>query len=100
MQPDSLAQTIGWSWPRLDRTAILESSLQIVVIFILAGLAFWALRFLIGRLERAAATANRGPLSQHEQRVVTLLGLGRSVGTVVIIAITLFMVLAELGFDI
>lgn len=75
-------------------------ALQILLIIALAWAAYRALGAMLRRLERSAAAADPSTITLQEQRVATLLGLVRSVGLVVIVVITLFMVLTALGFEI
>lgn len=97
MQPDSIASYVIARWTGITWDALLESSFQIFLIIALSWFAFWTLRGLLRRLERAARSASHGSRTLEEQRAVTLVGLGRSVGTVLIVAAALFMLLEEMG---
>jgi moderate conductance mechanosensitive channel len=91
---------IDWSdlfhWPELVR-----GSLRVAVVLLLAWGAYHTLRLLLRRIERALVQTDVvTPSMVHEQRVKTLLGLVRSVGIVVIVLMTVFMVLQGLGVNI
>lgn len=97
MQPDSIASYVIARWTGITWDAVFESSLQIFLIIALSWFAFWTLRGLLRRLERAARSTGHGSRTLEEQRAVTLVGLARSIGTVLIIAAALFMLLESLG---
>lgn len=79
---------------------ILATLFEAAVIILLAWFAFWALRIILRRIERSAASADPTTVSAHEQRVATILSLVRSVGIVIIVVITLFMMLSTFGVEI
>ncbi len=100
MQPDSIASYFIAGWTGILWVDVRETALRILLIVALSWFAFWLLRLLLRRLERAAISAGHGVRTIEEQRVVTLVSLGRSVGSVVILAAALFMILEELGLAI
>ena len=90
----------GWdelfNWPRL--TAM---GLRLVAAVAVAILAYWALRVVLRRVERAIGEPQKGAaaLTIQEQRARTLVGLFRSVGRVIIAIIFVFMALSALGVN-
>ena len=103
MQTDSILQIRRYAldWDTLiDWNVLLGQALEILVILFLAWGAFRILGLILRRIERSAAAADPSTVSLHEQRIATLLSLVRSVGIVVIIVITLFMVLTTMGVNI
>ncbi|MEX2582430.1 MAG: mechanosensitive ion channel domain-containing protein [Gemmatimonadota bacterium] len=93
----------GATWDEVMDLAALYvfgTGLQILIVLLLAWIAYRALGILLRRIERSAATADPSTVSMHEQRVATLLSLVRSVGIVVIVIIALFMVLTAVGLQI
>lgn len=100
MQPDSIASYFMGQWTGILWAEVRETALRVLLIVALSWFAFWLLRVLLRRLERAAFSAGHGVRTIEEQRVVTLVSLGRSVGSVVILVAALFMILEELGLSI
>jgi small-conductance mechanosensitive channel len=100
IQSDSIASDVIAQWTGITWDSVRESALRILLIIALSWFAFWFLRVLLRRLERAAISAGHGIRTIEEQRVMTLVSLARSVGSVVIVVAALFMVLEELGLAI
>lgn len=100
LQTDTVAviprRTTEWAdlfnWPALTATG-----LRILGALLVALIAYWALGWILHRVERAAG--KDGVVTLQEQRTRTLVSLLRSVGRVVIFVVTLFMVLGALGLQ-
>jgi small-conductance mechanosensitive channel len=88
-------EILGLTWPR-----VLELGGRILVIVILAWVAYRALGLVLRRIEQSVGENAAGTIVVQEQRVRTLVSLVRSVGIVVILLITTFMVLNAIGVDI
>jgi moderate conductance mechanosensitive channel len=108
-EPSLLAQVemetrrrLEW-WEVVDLASLAGSVLSavgsILIVLGLAWVAYRALGILLRRLERSLQS-EPGTFSVQEQRAATLLGLGRSVGIVIITVISLFMVLSAIGVNI
>ena len=82
-------------WLEIGHTA-----LAVLLILALAWIGYQLLLLLLRRIERGIGPPDPATASLHEQRVVTLLGLMRSVGIVVIATVALFMILTALGLNI
>lgn len=88
-------------WSDLVNGPVLVSvGLRLLVIVALAWIAFRALGLLLRRIERTIGDGDAGTITLREQRARTLVGLVRSVGVVVILVISLFMILGALGVNI
>jgi moderate conductance mechanosensitive channel len=90
----------GWdelvNWP-----LILRSVVEVLLVLVLAWVAYHVLRLFLRRIERTLVqTDTVTPSMVQEQRVKTLLGLVRSIGVTIIVVLTLFMVLQGLGVNI
>ena len=83
------------NWP-----ALINTGLRLLVVLVLAWIAFRVLGLILRRVEGSMGTPDPGAVSLQEQRVRTLVGLLRSIGVVVIVVVTLFMLLNALGIDI
>lgn len=83
------------NWPSL-----IEAGLKLLLVFVLARIAFRLLAVLTRRVEQAIASGDAGAVTLQEQRARTLIGLVRSVGVVLILLLSLFMVLQALGMNI
>lgn len=83
---------------RFSWEALAATGLRVAGALFVSLVAYWALRLLLRRIDRAIGTTP-GVISAHEQRARTLLSLLRSVGMVLIGIITLFMVLGALGVN-
>ncbi len=81
-----------FNWPALTATG-----LRILGALLVALIAYWALGWILHRVERAVG--KDGVVTLQEQRTRTLVSLLRSVGRVVIFVVTLFMVLGALGLQ-
>jgi moderate conductance mechanosensitive channel len=92
LSPDGLL-TINW-------IALANGALRVFVALLVAWIAFWVLRLITRRIEKSAEGGEGTVARAREQRVRTLVGLVRSIGVVVIIAITLLSILGILGHDI
>ncbi|MEX2572217.1 MAG: mechanosensitive ion channel domain-containing protein [Gemmatimonadota bacterium] len=79
---------------------LLGTGLKILVILVLAWIAYWMLGLVVRRIERSAESSDPSTISAHEQRMATVVSLVRSVGIVMIAVIALFMVLSSLGLQI
>ncbi len=73
---------------------------EIAVILAIGWGCYWALTLLMRVVARSAENSDPTTVSAHTQRVVTLVGLTRSVGIVLIVVIVLFMALAAIGINI
>ncbi len=73
---------------------------EIAIILAVGWGCYWALTLLMRAITRSADKADLATVSAHKQRIVTLVGLGRSVGIVLIVLIVLFMILDALGINI
>ncbi|CAA9345298.1 MAG: Potassium efflux system KefA protein / Small-conductance mechanosensitive channel [uncultured Gemmatimonadetes bacterium] len=81
-----------FNWPELTATG-----LRVFGALVVAAIAYYALEAVLRRVERTAE--KDGIITVQEQRTRTLVSLLRSVGTVVIGVVTLFMVLGALGLQ-
>jgi moderate conductance mechanosensitive channel len=103
VSPDSIAASLRLEWEdlvELTLPRLIGLGGRILVILVLAWIAFRVLGVLLRRIERSVGESPTGTITMHEQRVKTLVSLVRSVGIVVILVITLFMVLNAIGLDI
>ncbi|HUE96640.1 MAG TPA: mechanosensitive ion channel domain-containing protein [Longimicrobiaceae bacterium] len=103
MQTDSLVQIQRWaadwrSW--INWNVVISTLFEILVVLLLSWVAYRVLRLLLRRIERSAEVADPSTVSLHEQRMATMLSLVRSVGIVIIVVITIFMILSALGVNI
>lgn len=89
------------NWTTLvNWSAVTNTALKILLALVLAWIAYRVLIVLIHRLERSVASDDPAAITLHGQRIRTLAGLARSVGIVLIVLLTLFMVLGSLGLNI
>ena len=103
VSPDSLATSLRLGWEDLvglTLPRLLGLGGRILVILVLAWIAFRVLGVLLRRIEHSVGESPMGTITVQEQRVKTLVSLVRSVGIVVILVITLFMVLNAIGLNI
>lgn len=104
MQTDSILQIpqrLATDWrDRVDWTALASVAVEIAVVLLMAWISFRVLAIILRRIERSAASADPSTVSLHEQRIATILSLVRSVGIVIIVVITLFMLLSAFGVNI
>ncbi|CAN5490595.1 mechanosensitive ion channel family protein [soil metagenome] len=80
--------------------AFINTGLRLLLILLLAWVAFRVLRMLMRWIEQAIASGEPGAVTLQEQRARTLIGLVRSMGIVLIVVMSLFMVLQALGVNI
>lgn len=83
-----------FDWPELTVTG-----LRIVAALLVGWVAYRVLRLVLRRIERSVADDDPGVVSVREQRAMTLIGLVRNMGLVVISVLVMFMVLGALGID-
>ncbi|HEU0302767.1 MAG TPA: mechanosensitive ion channel family protein [Longimicrobium sp.] len=84
---------------RLNQDVLAETGGRILGAFVVAWLAYWALKLVLRRIDRhLTSQAGAGAaLPPQVQRTRTLLSLLRSVGVVLIVVMFLFMTLNALG---
>ncbi|HEX8392638.1 MAG TPA: mechanosensitive ion channel family protein [Longimicrobium sp.] len=83
-----------FSWEALAITGMRVAGALFVTM-----LAYWALRLVLKRVERAIGDPTPGVISAQTQRARTLLSLLRSIGLVLIVILGIFMVLGSLGVN-
>src|SRR5690606_15653977 len=96
----SLATELRLEWEALvgiALPALLELAGRVLAIVVLAWIAFRVLGILLRRIEHSVGENAAGTITVQEQRVKTLVSLVRSMGVVVILVITLFMLLNAIG---
>jgi small conductance mechanosensitive channel len=81
-----------FNWPALTATG-----LRVLGAITIAALAYWALGAILRRVERSVE--KDGMITLQEQRTRTMVSLMRSVGTVIISILLLFMILGAVGYD-
>ena len=104
IQVDSLALVqvaeIRNQWAeRFNGPALAATGGKILGALVVAWLAYWALRLTLRRIELSLGGPTPGVVTPQEQRTRTLLSLLRSVGIVIIMVMTTFMVLGSLGVE-
>ena len=101
IQADSVAfAALRNEWAeRFNGPALAATGMRILGALAVAWLAFWALKLVLRRIELSLASSADGTLTAQIQRTRTLLSLLRSVGVVIIVIMTLFMVLGSLGVE-
>lgn len=72
---------------------------RILAALVVGWLAYWALKLVLRRVERSLGEPDPAHVSIQDQRIRTLLPLGRTVGMVVIVVIVLLMLLSALGVN-
>ncbi|OGP58837.1 MAG: mechanosensitive ion channel protein MscS [Deltaproteobacteria bacterium RBG_13_61_14] len=88
----------GWSIESLPLPGwLITHSLRIGLILLLAGAGLWLLSFLIHRLSKRMAA--REEVIETTKRMHTISQVIRSIGVVTIVAVTIMLVLSELGID-
>src|SRR4030042_1728915 len=88
----------GWSIESLPLPGwLITHSLWIGLILLLAGAGLWLLSFLIHRLSKRMAA--REEVIETTKRMHTISQVIRSIGVVTIVAVTIMLVLSELGID-
>jgi len=88
----------GWSIESLPLPGwLITHSLRIGLILLLAGAGLWLLSFLIHRLSKRLAA--REEVIETTKRMHTISQVIRSIGVVTIVAVTIMLVLSELGID-
>ncbi len=106
IQVDSVAlvrmEALRGEWSEHFNLPLLTATgLRVLGALLVGWLAFWALRLLLRRVEASLAEPTTpGMITAQEQRTRTLLSLLRSIGIVVIVIITVFMVLSALGVNV
>lgn len=106
MQVDSAAlvqiQQLRSEWSEHFNLALLTATgLRVLGALLVGWLGYWALKLLLHRIERSvSAPTSTGVITAQEQRTRTLLSLLRSVGIVIIVVMTVFMVLGGLGVNV
>lgn len=101
IQADSLSlDAIRNEWAeRFNGPELAATGGRILVGFVVAWMAYWALVLVLRRIEQSLASSTSGTITAQEQRTRTLISLLRSVGVVLIAVMTLFMVLGALGIQ-
>jgi small-conductance mechanosensitive channel len=92
--------TLEWWREIFDWVALAQLAGKVLVILLLAWIAYWVLGLILRRVERSVGEADLSASTLQEQRIRTLVGLIRSVGIVFIALIALFMMLTAVGVDI
>lgn len=72
---------------------------RVLAALVVGWLAYWALKLVLRRVERSLGEPDPAHVSIQDQRIRTLLPLGRTVGVVVIVVIVLLMLLSALGVN-
>ncbi|HEX5724146.1 MAG TPA: mechanosensitive ion channel family protein [Longimicrobiaceae bacterium] len=104
LQTDSIAvidfDTLRREWSDLwNWEALAATGLRVAGALAVGLLAYWALRLVVRRVEKALRGPDGGAISMQEQRALTVISLVRSVGMVVIGVLLVFMVLGALGVN-
>jgi moderate conductance mechanosensitive channel len=106
MQVDSVAlvqlQQLRSDWSEhFNPAALTATGLRVLGALFVGWLGFWALKHLLRRIERSVSgPTTAGIITAQEQRARTLLSLLRSIGIVIIVVLTAFMVLGGLGVNV
>ena len=103
IQVDSLAivelSQLRSEWSEHFNWAVVTATgLRILGALFVAWLAYYGMKLALKRIERSLGTTP-GVVSPQEQRTRTLLSLLRSVGLVIIVVMTVFMVLGAVGVE-
>lgn len=103
IQVDSLAivelSQLRSEWSEHFNWAVLTATgLRILGALLVAWLAYYGLKLALKRIERSLGSTP-GLVTPQEQRTRTLLSLLRSVGLVIIVVMTVFMVLGAVGVE-
>lgn len=72
---------------------------RVLAALFVGWIAYWALKLVLRRVERSLGDPDPARISLQEQRIRTLLPLGRTVGLVVIVIIVLLMTLSAVGVN-
>ena len=89
---DEWAERFNWA-------ALTATGLRVLGALFVGWLAFLALKLILKRVEKAIGEPTPGVITAQEQRARTLISLLRSIGVVIVLVITLFMVLGSLGVE-
>lgn len=106
MQADTTAlvqfQQLRSEWSEHFNLALLTATgLRVLGALLVGWLAFWALKLFLRRVEASlAGTGTPGVITAQEQRTRTLLSLLHSIGIVIVVVLTVFMVLGSLGVNV
>lgn len=83
------------NWFSADMELLKQRGLQLVVIWLLAGVLWWLVKRVAHRIVVAADDGDDRRLSLAEKRAATVSGLLKSVGRVVIILLAIFLTLNQ-----
>jgi moderate conductance mechanosensitive channel len=106
MQVDSLAlvqiQQLRSEWSEHFNLPILTATaLRVAAVLMVGWLAFLGLKLLLRRIEASIEEpATPGVVTAQTQRTRTLLSLLRSIGIVILVVLTVFMVLGAVGVNV
>ena len=104
LKPDSIRRLTEVVFTRdpsqlFSADQLLVTGGRVLAAFVVGWLAYWALKLVLRRVERSLGEPDPAHVSIQEQRIRTLLPLGRTVGVVVIVVIVLLMLLSALGVN-